>query len=137
MGWAVRPAGRRVPSARSGIEDGIRPHGAGVRDPILSALSGVARRRSGRARPGHPDDSALAACQSAAAPLARTADGAARTGCSTRPGDALADYLRHGRPAHPSRRVFLTLTDPVRAFDRPAAITKIVQRNLVRAGIPL
>ncbi len=42
-----------------------------------------------------------------------------------------------GRPVHQGRRVFLTLTDPVQAFAQPAAVTKIVQRNLVRAGIPL
>ena len=52
-------------------------------------------------------------------------------------GDTLVEYLRHGRPVHQGRRVFLTLTDPVQAFSQPAAVTKIVQRNLVRAGIPL
>lgn len=52
-------------------------------------------------------------------------------------GDALAKYLRHGRPSRQGRRVFLTLTDPVQAFAQPAAVTKIVQRNLVRAGILL
>jgi site-specific recombinase XerD len=51
-------------------------------------------------------------------------------------GTALAEYLRHGRPPCPERRVFLALTDPVWAF-QPTAVTRIVQRNLVRAGIPL
>ncbi len=51
-------------------------------------------------------------------------------------GAALVEYLRHGRPASTERRLFLALTDPLRAF-HPAAVTKIVQRNLVRAGIPL
>ena len=51
-------------------------------------------------------------------------------------GAALADYLRHGRPQHPERRVFLTLTDPARTV-QAAAVSEIVQRNLVRAGIPL
>lgn len=51
-------------------------------------------------------------------------------------GAALAEYLRHGRPSCQERRVFLALTDPVRAF-HPAAVTRIVQRNLKRAGIPL
>jgi len=51
-------------------------------------------------------------------------------------GAALVEYLRHGRPPCQERRVFLALTDPVRAF-HPAAVTRIVQRNLMRAGIPL
>lgn len=51
-------------------------------------------------------------------------------------GAALVEYLRHGRPAGTERRLFLALTDPLRAF-HPAAVTKIVQRNLKRAGIPL
>ena len=52
-------------------------------------------------------------------------------------GAALAEYLRHGRPPHGGRRVFLTLAAPVQPFCQAAAVTKIVQRNLVRAGIPL
>jgi site-specific recombinase XerD len=51
-------------------------------------------------------------------------------------GAALAEYLRHGRPSHRDRRVFLTLTDPARSFEA-AAVTAIVRRNLVRTGIPL
>jgi integrase len=51
-------------------------------------------------------------------------------------GAALAEYLRHGRPQHQERRVFLTLTDPARTI-QAAAVSAIVQRNLVRAGIPL
>jgi site-specific recombinase XerD len=51
-------------------------------------------------------------------------------------GAALAEYLRHGRPRHRERRVFLTLTDPARTF-QAAAVSAIVRRNLVRAGIPL
>ncbi len=52
-------------------------------------------------------------------------------------GAALAEYLQHGRPCHRDRRVFLTLAAPVQAFCQPAAVTKVVQRNLARAGIPL
>lgn len=52
-------------------------------------------------------------------------------------GAALAEYLQHGRPLYSGRRVFLTLTKPVQAFSQPAAVTRIVQRNLMRAGIPL
>jgi integrase/recombinase XerD len=51
-------------------------------------------------------------------------------------GAALAEYLQHGRPHHQGRRVFLTLTDPARTI-QAAAVGAIVQRNLVRAGIPL
>ena len=51
-------------------------------------------------------------------------------------GAALAEYLQHGRPQHRERRVFLTLTDPARTV-QAAAVSEIVQRNLVRAGIPL
>ena len=51
-------------------------------------------------------------------------------------GAALAEYLQHGRPSCSGRRVFLAFTDPVRDF-HPAAVTRLVQRNLKRAGIPL
>jgi integrase/recombinase XerD len=51
-------------------------------------------------------------------------------------GAALAEYLRHGRPQHRDRRVFLTLTDPVRIF-QAAVVSAIVRRNLVRAGVPM
>jgi len=51
-------------------------------------------------------------------------------------GAALAEYLRHGRPPSQDRRVFLTLAGQARAF-HPAAVTRIVQRSLKRAGIPL
>jgi len=51
-------------------------------------------------------------------------------------GAAVAEYLRHGRPRHPDRRVFLTLTDPPRLF-QAAAVTALVQRHLARADIPL
>ena len=49
-------------------------------------------------------------------------------------GAALSEYLRHGRPHHLDRRVFLTLTDPPRIF-QASAVSAIVRRNLVRAGI--
>lgn len=51
-------------------------------------------------------------------------------------GDALAEYLRHGRPPYRDRQVFVTLTDPPRPF-LAAAVTALVRRHLVRAGIPL
>jgi site-specific recombinase XerD len=51
-------------------------------------------------------------------------------------GAALAEYLRNGRPHHQGRRVFLTLTDPAGTV-QASAVSAIVRRNLVRAGIPL
>jgi len=51
-------------------------------------------------------------------------------------GAALAEYLRHGRPSHSERRVFVTLTDPPRPL-QTATVTALVRRHLVRAGIPL
>ena len=51
-------------------------------------------------------------------------------------GATLVEYLQHARPPCQERRVFLSLTGPVRAF-HPAAVTRIVQRSLKRAGIPL
>jgi site-specific recombinase XerD len=51
-------------------------------------------------------------------------------------GAALAEYLQHARPQRPDRRLFFTLTDPARTI-QAAAVSEIVRRNLVRAGIPL
>lgn len=51
-------------------------------------------------------------------------------------GAALAEYLRHGRPLHPERRVFGTFTDPPRPI-QSATVSALVRRHLVRAGIPL
>jgi site-specific recombinase XerD len=51
-------------------------------------------------------------------------------------GAALAEYLQHGRPHHRERRVFFTLTDPARTV-QASAVSAIVRRNLVRAGIPM
>lgn len=51
-------------------------------------------------------------------------------------GAAVAEYLQHGRPHHRTRRVFLTLTNPAEIV-QAAAVSAIVRRNLVRAGIPL
>jgi integrase/recombinase XerD len=71
---------------------------------------------------------------SACAPGSAAANGCCR--CPKEVGAALAEYLRHGRPQHRERRVFLTLTDPVQTF-QAAVVSAIVRRNLVRAGIPL
>ena len=50
-------------------------------------------------------------------------------------GEALADYLRHGRPACASRRVFVRIRAPHRGFATSAAISTLVMRALARAGL--
>ena len=50
-------------------------------------------------------------------------------------GDAIAAYLRHGRPPSTSRRVFLRARAPIRGFLGPSAIGSIVRHALQRAGI--
>jgi site-specific recombinase XerD len=50
-------------------------------------------------------------------------------------GEALAGYLRHGRPPCASRRVFLRLRAPHGGFANSIAICSLVARALGRAGI--
>jgi site-specific recombinase XerD len=50
-------------------------------------------------------------------------------------GTALAEYLRHGRPLSPCRRVFLRARAPIRGFQGPSAIDSIVRAALVRADV--
>jgi site-specific recombinase XerD len=50
-------------------------------------------------------------------------------------GEALASYLRRGRPACPTRRVFVRMIAPRLGFDGPAAVTMIVYRTLGRAKL--
>lgn len=50
-------------------------------------------------------------------------------------GAALADYLRHSRPACSSRRVFIRTRAPHRGFASSVAICSIVRRALERAGL--
>lgn len=50
-------------------------------------------------------------------------------------GEALALYLREGRGASPSRRVFLRSLAPRTGLDGPSAVGKIVEKALARAGI--
>jgi integrase len=52
-------------------------------------------------------------------------------------GAALADYLRHDRPAAQSRRVFLKATPTAQPFGGSAAISRLVKRRLARAGVSL
>ena len=50
-------------------------------------------------------------------------------------GEAIAAYLRHGRPPSPCRRVFLRARAPIRGFLGPSAIASVVRDALVRAGV--
>jgi integrase/recombinase XerD len=50
-------------------------------------------------------------------------------------GDAIVAYLRHGRPASASRRVFLRAKAPVRGFLTQCAVGTIVRHALLRYGI--
>ena len=50
-------------------------------------------------------------------------------------GKAIAAYLRHGRPACTSRRVFLRSKAPIRGFLTQVAIGSIIRHALQRAGI--
>ena len=50
-------------------------------------------------------------------------------------GAALVDYLRHGRPACSTRNVFIQIHAPRRALLGPSAVSCIVRRALLRAGI--
>ncbi len=52
-------------------------------------------------------------------------------------GEALADYVQHDRPSSSSRGLFFTRGNPPRTLRNPTAITRIVKRRLVCAGIPL
>jgi integrase/recombinase XerD len=52
-------------------------------------------------------------------------------------GMALADYIQHDRPSGLGRAVFFGVNNPPSALRCPTAITCMVKRNLVRAGIPL
>lgn len=50
-------------------------------------------------------------------------------------GEALACYLREGRPAGSSRRVFVCARAPHRGFSNPSSVSTIVARAFARAGI--
>jgi site-specific recombinase XerD len=50
-------------------------------------------------------------------------------------GEALATYLRHGRPPCATRRVFIRARAPRRGFSSSVAIADIVRRALTRAGL--
>jgi site-specific recombinase XerD len=50
-------------------------------------------------------------------------------------GEALAHYLKTDRPCCSSRRVFLCMKGPYRAFSHPSSVSTIVARTLARAGL--
>jgi site-specific recombinase XerD len=50
-------------------------------------------------------------------------------------GEAIAAYLRHGRPRSASRRVFLRARAPIGGFRGPSAIGSLVRHALVRADV--
>lgn len=50
-------------------------------------------------------------------------------------GEALAGYVRHGRPRCSSRRVFIRLLAPHQGFSSSGAIGNVVRRALSRAGL--
>jgi site-specific recombinase XerD len=50
-------------------------------------------------------------------------------------GEALADYLQHGRPDCPTRCVFIRARAPYQCFSSSVAICNVVQRALLRAKI--
>lgn len=54
---------------------------------------------------------------------------------STEVGEAIAAYLRRGRPQSTSRRVFLRAKAPIRGFRGSSGVGSIVRHRLQRAGI--
>ena len=50
-------------------------------------------------------------------------------------GEAIVDYLRHGRPTCPDRRVFLRARAPIEGFRRSSSISCIVRHAIKRAGV--
>ena len=50
-------------------------------------------------------------------------------------GEAIAEYLRHGRPSTSSRRVFLRVKAPVRGFRSGRGASSVVRGSLQRTGI--
>ena len=50
-------------------------------------------------------------------------------------GEAIADYLRNGRPSSASRRVFLRCLAPAQGFRGPCAINSLIRHSIERAGV--
>jgi integrase/recombinase XerD len=50
-------------------------------------------------------------------------------------GEAIAAYLRHGRPQSTDRRVFLRVKAPIRGFRGASGVGSIVRHCILRAGL--
>ena len=50
-------------------------------------------------------------------------------------GEAIADYLHHGRPCSNSRRIFLRVRAPIGGFCGPSGVGSVIRHALERAGI--
>ena len=50
-------------------------------------------------------------------------------------GEAIADYLRNGRPSSASRRVFLRCLAPAQGFRGPSSINSLIRHSIERAGV--
>ena len=50
-------------------------------------------------------------------------------------GEAITDYLRHGRPSSNSRRVFLRVRAPIGGFRGPGGVGSVIRHSLARAGV--
>jgi len=50
-------------------------------------------------------------------------------------GEAIAAYLREGRPLSTSRRIFLRAKAPIRGFQGASSVSSVVRHSLKRAGI--
>ncbi|MDE0209318.1 MAG: tyrosine-type recombinase/integrase [Gemmatimonadetes bacterium] len=50
-------------------------------------------------------------------------------------GEAIADYLRHGRPQCSSRQVFLHVLAPFKGIRSSSGISRIIRRAIKRAGV--
>jgi len=49
-------------------------------------------------------------------------------------GQAIVEYLQHGRPTCSTRRIFICATAPIRGFARSGVVSNIVARAFRRAG---
>jgi len=50
-------------------------------------------------------------------------------------GEAIADYLRHGRPSSDSRRVFLRVRAPISGFHSPGGVGSVIRQAIKSAGV--
>src|SRR4051812_1293931 len=67
--------------------------------------------------------------------LYRSMGGSVLTSAEADVGEALATYMRFGRPTCACRRVFLRHRAPIRGFGHSITVSTIVRRALIGAGI--